>query len=36
LLKENAQLKEAAQTKLQERLKKEYDKEMQEFEDRGK
>ncbi|WP_373030858.1 hypothetical protein [Sulfurovum sp.] len=36
LLKENARLKEAAQANLQERLKKEYDKEMQKFEDRGK
>jgi len=36
LLKENAQLKEAAQTKLQERLKKEYDREMQKFYDRSK
>lgn len=36
LLKENARLKEVAQTKLQERLKKEYDQEMQKFEDRRK
>ena len=36
LLKENARLKEAAQTNLQERLKKEYDKEMQKFEERRK
>jgi hypothetical protein len=34
LLKENARLKEEAQTGLQERLKKEYDKEMQKFENR--
>ena len=36
LLKENTRLKEAAQTNLQERLKKEYDKEMQKFEERSK
>lgn len=36
LLKENARLKEAVQTDLQKRLKKEYDKEMQRFEERRK
>jgi len=36
LLKENTRLKEEAQTNLQERLKKEYDKEMQKFEERRK
>lgn len=36
LIKENARLKEAVQTDLQKRLKKEYDKEMQRFEERRK
>jgi hypothetical protein len=36
LLKENTRLKEEAQTNLQERLKKEYDKEMKKFEERRK
>ncbi len=34
LLKENARLKDQAQANLQKRLKKEYDKEMQKFENR--
>lgn len=36
LIKENARLKEAVQTDLQKRLKIEYDKEMQKFEERRK
>lgn len=36
LLKENARLKEEAQTDLQERLKGDYDKQLEKFEERGK